>query len=70
MGKQQASPLAIVIAIVVLLVVMFVIYKLTFRSGSTSDVEAGGPEGMPGVGPEGGMPPEAAPAAPAPAGGG
>ena len=56
MGKQQASPLAIVIAIVVLLVVLFAIFKLTVGRGAP---QAGGntmsPAGKMMMGPGAGM---------------
>lgn len=49
MGKQTASPLAIVIAIVVLLVVLFVIYKLTVAPSppATEEMGPGAPMDMP-----------------------
>lgn len=68
MGKQTASPLAIVIAIVVLLVVLFVIYKLTVAPPPPppEDVGPGIPMEMdrpPEPPSEGAVPPNGDPAA-------
>lgn len=53
MGKQNVTPIAIVVAVVVLFVLVFALYKRQFRaapgSGGDVQIEQTGPRGEPPI---------------------